>query len=414
MAQNEPPQDLMKQIGKPRPRGWRRVLRWTVIGLVVAGLGVAVFLQVRRPPTPPTYASTPLARGDLAATISATGALRGQDTVAVGAETSGRVSAVHADFNAIVHADQVLVEIDPAQHKAALRQSEAQLLAARAEVKSREASLIEARQAVERTRGMTADGLTSKQALETAEAAARRADAAVAAAQAQVAVAQADVSSRRTALEKTQIKSPLDGVVLSREVEPGQTLAAGMTTPVVFRIARDLRQMEVTIAIDEADVGRAKVGQKATFTVDAWPGRTFPGVLHDIHNVAVTKDNVVTYEALLRVSNDDLLLRPGMTATVSIQTESRTGVLRVPNAALRFAPPSNQRRSMLDGPPKDTSGADHGGKPRVWRVKAGPPQSLEPIEVTVGLTDGEQTEITAPLLAEGDLIATDVLGEALP
>jgi HlyD family secretion protein len=333
----------------------------------------------------------------------------------VGAETSGRVSAVHADFNAIVHADQVLVEIDPAQHKAALRQSEAQLLAARAEVKSREASLIEARQAVERTRGMTADGLTSKQALETAEAAARRADAAVAAAQAQVAVAQADVSSRRTALEKTQIKSPLDGVVLSREVEPGQTLAAGMTTPVVFRIARDLRQMEVTIAIDEADVGRAKVGQKATFTVDAWPGRTFPGVLHDIHNVAVTKDNVVTYEALLRVSNDDLLLRPGMTATVSIQTESRTGgCCACPTPPCGSPPPSNQRRSMLDGPPKDTSGADHGGKPRVWRVKAGPPQSLEPIEVTVGLTDGEQTEITAPLLAEGDLIATDVLGEALP
>lgn len=406
--------DLMKQIGMPRPRGWRRVLRFVVIGLAVSGLGVGVFLQFRSPPASPTYVSAPLTRGDLAATISATGALRGQDTVAVGAETSGRVSAVHADFNDLVHVEQVLVEIDPAQYQASLRQSEAQLLAARAEVQSREASVIEARQAVERARGMTTDGLTSRQSLEAAEAAARRAEAAVAAARAQVAVAQADVSSRRTALEKTQIRSPLDGVVLSREVEPGQTLAAGMTTPVVFRIARDLRQMEVTIAIDEADVGRAKVGQKSTFTVDAWPGRTFPGMLHEIHNVAVTKDNVVTYEALLRVSNDDLSLRPGMTATVTIQTESRTGVLRVANAALRFAPPSNQRRSMLDGPPHDTSGAANDGKPRVWRLKAGTPPTLEPIEVVVGLTDGEQTEITAPQLAEGDLIVTDVSAEAKP
>jgi ribosome biogenesis GTPase len=196
-----------------------------VVGLVVAGIGVGVFLQMRSPPAAPSYVTSPLARGDLAATISATGALRGQDTVAVGAETSGRVSAVNADFNAIVHVNQVLVEIDPAQYQASLRQSEAQLLAARADVTSREASAIEARQAVARLRSMTTDGLSSRQSLEAAEAAARRADAAVAVARAQVAVAQADVSSRRTALEKTQIRSPLDGVVLSREVEPGQTLA---------------------------------------------------------------------------------------------------------------------------------------------------------------------------------------------
>lgn len=343
---HEPPthEEVLTQVGRPVPRGFGR---WWRKGLVAFALLLVVgFVLVRSRSSGPEmrFLTAPVSRGDLAATVTATGSLRGKDTVIIGAETSGQVKAVHVDFNDRVHVGQLLAEIDPSTIQAALVQAEAQLASARASVKNAEATATEARLAAQRSQALAAEGLIAQQTLEAAVAAADRAVAAVESARAQVVVAQGVVESNRTTLGKTEVRSPIDGIVLSRTVEPGQTVVAAMSTPELFTVARDLRAMEVEIAIDEADVGRTKVGQTARFTVDAWPGRSFTGTLRAIHNVAVIKDNVVTYEARLSVENDELLLRPGMTATVTIETDKRSDVITVPNAALRFSP---DRKSVV-------------------------------------------------------------------
>ncbi len=396
--------EVLLKVGAPKPTGAKRVIRQVALGAVVLALvGGLVFWKTRPAPAALKFLTAPVKRGDLAATVSATGTLRGKDTVSVGAETSGRVKSISVDFNDQVKLGQVLAEIDPQQIKAALSQANAQLLAARADVKNRDASAVEAKLNAERTRTLAADGLASKQQLEAAVAAADRAVAASESARAQVTVAEASVESNQTALGKTQVRSPIDGVVLSRDVEVGQALAVAMTTPVLFKVAKDLRLMEVTISIDEADVGRTRTGQHATFTVDAWPGRAFTGELASIHNVAVTKDNVVTYDALLSVNNDELVLRPGMTATVTIATDERKNVLLVPNAALRFSPPSTEHRTMFNGPPGGAPVISD-GKPKVWVLR-----SQQPVEVKVevGLTDGVHTEVRGEGLTETDQVIFD-------
>lgn len=405
-------EEVLREVGKPAPRGLARLVR---PGLFALGLGALAGLAAWRihggPRTETHYLTAAVERGALASTITATGTLQGKDTVSVGAETSGRVKAVFVDFNDAVKAGQVLAEIDPANIKAALAQATAQLAAARANVKNAEATAGEAELAARRTRTMRADGLSSASALETAEAAALRAVASVESARAQVIVAEAQVAANRTSLDKTQVRSPMDGVVLSRSVEVGQALAATMSTPELFTIARDLRQMEVTISIDEADVGQVQAGQKVTFTVDAWPGRTFQGLLRTIHNVAVTNDNVVQYEALLDVPNDALLLRPGMTATVTVHTAERANVLIVPNAALRFTPPATGKargRSPFEppGPPAEvkTKGPSD-DRPRVWTLENGTPHE---VIVQIGLSDGSRSEVTGRELAAGAQVITDV------
>lgn len=398
------PENVREQVGRPAPRGMARFWRRGLVALVL--LLVVAFVLVRGRSSGPEmrFLTAPVSRGDLAATVTATGSLRGKDTVIVGAETSGQVKAVHVDFNDRVHVGQLLAEIDPSTIQAALVQAEAQLAAARASVKNAEATATEARLAAERSQALAAEGLISKQALEAAVAAAERAVAAVLSARAQVVVAQGVVESNRTTLGKTEVRSPIDGIVLSRTVEPGQTVVAAMSTPELFTVARDLREMEVEIAIDEADVGRTKVGQTARFTVDAWPGRSFTGTLRAIHNVAVVKDNVVTYQARLGVENDELLLRPGMTATVTIETDKRTGVIAVPNAALRFSPPKPPKSGGFSPPHGRAPGTRNEG-PRVWVL--GEDGKPSPIPVEVGLTDGVSTEVKAEGLQEGGAVIVD-------
>lgn len=402
--------EVMKQVGSPAKSGKKRTLRiLAVVGVVLA---VALVVAWRLKPSGAQaykFLTTAVKKGDLDATVTATGTLAGKGTVTVGAETSGRVKAVHADFNDEVKAGQVLAEIDPSTIEAALKQAEAQLLSSQANLKNAEATATEQRLNAERTRTLAADGLASKQTLEAANAAADRAEAAVDQAKAQVVVSRASVDSNKTSLSKTQVRSPIDGVVLSRDVEVGQALVAAMSTPEIFTIARDLKDMEVTINIDEADVGRTRVGQHATFTVDAWPNQRFKGELRSIHNVAVTKDNVVTYEAVLSVDNGELLLRPGMTATVTIAVDRREGVLTVPNAALRFTPPSTNKKSAFDGPP-GASIAPKDDRHRVWVLRDGEPKE---VIVETGLTDGIQTEVRGEL-HDGDAVITDAEQRGAP
>jgi HlyD family secretion protein len=371
--------------------------------LVLGGVG-AVVAALRSPPAAPTYLTRKVTRGDLTATVSASGVLRGKDTVSVGAEVSGRVRAVSADFNDRVTTGQLLVEIDPAMLRAQLAQNRAQLLSAKADVKNKRATAAEQRAAAERTKGLAKEGLASAQTLESAVASAERAEAQVEAAEAQVVVAEATVQSTQTSLGKTQIRAPMDGVVLSRDVEVGQTLTAAMSTPVVFKLARNLEDMEVTISIDEADVGHTHEGQRATFTVDAWPGKVFEGALVSIHNVSTTKDNVVTYDALLSVKNDERLLRPGMTATVTIHTDARHDVRMVPNPALRWRPAPTTGPRPAFAPPEDLGPKTSDTRPRVYVLRNGVPQE---VTVTAGLTDGERTELKAGDLAVDDEVIVD-------
>jgi HlyD family secretion protein len=393
-------------------RRWRLARILFVVAALVA-IAAAGYVFSRPRGAGPQYVSVAARRGDLQARVVATGTLQALDQVQVGAEVSGRVLRVNVDFNDRVRSGQVLCQLDPEQWRAAVKQATAQLSANEAALARSRAAKQEVDLALDRTRLLVPEGLATRQALEAATSAALRAQAEVELALAQVAVADAALQSALTSLEKTTIRAPMDGIVLSRAVEPGQTVAATLAAPVLFVLARDLAQMELRINVDEADIGQVGPGQAASFSVDTYPGRRFPARLSSIHNIATTQNNVVTYEARLQVDNSDLALRPGMTATVDIITAERRGVLLVPNAALRFTPPA-LIESSRGGPvpifgrrapaPRATTAVPTG--PRVWvRGEAGPvARQIQP-----GMTDGEWTEVTGGDIQEGDDVLTDIV-----
>ena len=430
-----PPQstEVRRNLGAGKGSRLRRWL-WRLGVLVVLGaiVGGIVFWRMRAAEEPKQqYVTKPTKRGDLQASVTATGNLQGRDTVEVGAEISGTVKAVHVDFNDPVTEGQVLCEIDPEQLAASRKQTRAQLVAAQASYDNSKATAKEAKLTAERKKALYTEGLISQQELEAALAAADRAKAASRSSAAQITVNQASLESAQTKLAKAKIIAPMDGVVLSRSVEVGQTVASSLQAPVLFTLARSLQEMELTVAIDEADIGQVVQGQEATFTVDAFPEQSFKAELKRVHNIGKLVDNVVTYEALLSVKNDDLILRPGMTATATIVTASRKNVLLVPNAALRFKPVQDDEKAGSRGPsmpgvrvrgmPRgrrpggspSASGSAKAGPPggkkgprsKVWVLVDGEPQA---IRVKTGLSDGQFTEIVTGELEEGAEVITDV------
>lgn len=329
----------LSEEGSSRARRTRvRRIAWA-LAVVAAVAAIMLWRAQGRANAAPRYVTTPVERGDLAVTVTATGTLSALDTVEVSSEVSGRVAEVRVDYNDRVRSGQVLAVLNPEQAQARAQEAAAQVEAASAALVRARATAEEARRKLARAQELADAGLLSKDELDTAQATARRAEADVGSAAAQTTVARASLDDVRSALRKTTILSPIDGIVLSRSVEPGQTVAASFQAPVLFTLARDLTQMRLVVAVDEADVGKVREGNPATFTVDAYPGRTFPSRVDSLRNVAKTDQNVVTYEAVLAVDNDDLALRPGMTATANVVTEEKRGVLMVPNAALRFTPP---------------------------------------------------------------------------
>jgi HlyD family secretion protein len=319
-------------------RVWMRRGAWALLVLLV--LAGALFWRARgRAQAAPRYVTTAVERGDLAVVVTATGTLSALDTVEVSSEVSGRVAEVLVDFNHRVKKGQVLAVLDPEQAQARAQEAAAQVEAANAGLVRARATADEARRKLDRAQELAGAGLLSKDELDTAQATARRAEADVGSALAQTTVARASLDDARSALRKTTIASPIDGIVLARSVEPGQTVAASLQAPVLFTLARDLTKMKLVVAVDEADVGKVQEGDGATFTVDAYPGRTFLSRVEQLRNIAKAAENVVTYEAVLSVDNQDMALRPGMTATAEIVTEEKQAVLLVPNAALRFTPP---------------------------------------------------------------------------
>jgi HlyD family secretion protein len=353
--------------------------------------------------------------------VTATGTLSAREAVEVGSEITGRVLKVNVDFNDRVTQGQVLAEIDPEQYQARVQEAGAQLAAASAAVQSSQASATEEELGLTRIRSLHAAGLASQQQLEQAEAAHHRAQAAMATARAQLTSARASMVVSQTSLSKAVIVSPIDGIVLDRRVEPGQTVTSGLQTPVLFTLAADLSELRLDIKVDEADVGQVREGLDATFTVDAYPGRKFSSSVLAVKNMPTADQNVVTYEARLSVDNEEGLLRPGMTATASVIVSHRGQALLVPNSALRFTPPVASRdgpppmplsRLMRGRRPRQSSGdkrsqqgpggsqgrrRGHGG-PAVWVLRGKSPAR---VPVTVGATDGIQTEITGGQLREG-------------
>jgi HlyD family secretion protein len=301
------------------------------------------------------------------------------------------------------------------------RQSQAALELAQAKVKEAEATVIETKNKLRRSRELATKGLCTPEECDAAQAAYARAEAALASAKAQVTQAKAQLDAERTALSKAQIHSPINGIVLKRQIEPGQTVAASLQTPVLFTLAENLAQMELHVAVDEADVGQVEEGQKATFTVDAYPDRTFPAVITQVRFAPQTVEGVVTYETILSVDNADLSLRPGMTATADIVVKQLKNAILVPNVALRFSPPipkaqQAERRglvaSLLPRRPRSSSEdkrkntSANKGQQRVWILRDSQPVA---VPVKTGASNGQMTEILQGDIKPGMQVVVDTI-----
>lgn len=301
------------------------------------------------------YRTGAIDRGTIAVTISATGSLSAISTIDIGAQVSGLVQAVLVDYNDHVRKDQVIARIDPSNLSAKVQQAAGALAAAQAQLAQAQATAKNAQADFTRKTDLGQRQLIAHSDVDAARAARDQADGAVAAAKAQIAAQQAALDSAKLDLEHSLIRSPVDGVVINRSVEPGQTVAASLQTPTLFQIAEDLKQMQSVLAVDEADIGQVRVGERVRFNVDAFPDRDFTGTVKQVRLGATNTQNVITYPVVVTVDNDDLSLLPGMTVNAEIQVSRHDNVLRVPNAALRFKP--------VDAPatPADAAASAHGG-----------------------------------------------------
>lgn len=401
--------------------------RWLLLAgaLVVIAVAGWLLLHSGEDKAAPRYTTEAATVGKLVVKVSATGNLQPTNQVEVGSELSGIVDQVFVDDNDEVKKGQILARLDLSQLQNAVAKSRANFAAVEAQVLQAQATVAEARAALARFRQVSqlSDGkVPSKSEMDSAEANLKRAEASEASARASVTQARASLQSDETNLGKASIRSPIDGVVLARKVDPGQTVAASFQAPVLFTLAEDLAKMELQVDIDEADVGQVEAGQKATFGVDAWPGRQYDAVITRVGFGSQEKEGVISYLAVLKVGNDDLSLRPGMTGTAEITTLTRENALLVPNAALRFTPATTdtaQKKSsgsvvgaLIPRPPSQTKNVEataNGGTPKVWVLQDGQPLA---VEVQTGATNGRVTEITGGSLKAGMQVITEVLDSA--
>jgi HlyD family secretion protein len=336
---------LLTRVG---PSTARRAALLILLGVATLGLVVAGTRVVRSRSalhSTPAYATVKATRSDVRVTVTATGTLEAMTTVEVGSEVTGRLLSVLVDANDLVKKGQLLAVIDPEQLRAAVDESTAQVASAEANIRLARATVVETTKAVERARQQSRDGLVSQKDLEAATASAERADATLATSVASAALARATLSQARSKLDKPKIVSAIDGIVLARDVEPGQTVTAGFSKPLLFKLAQDLAHLRLNVEVDEADIARVREGQEASFAVDAYPDRIFPSRVASLRNEPKTSQGVVTYQGVLSVDNEPRLLRPGMTCTATILSDLRRDVLVVPNAAPSRSPSSNSPRS---------------------------------------------------------------------
>lgn len=352
-------------------------------------------------PEPLGYATEPVTRGDVARTIVTTGSVNPVVTVQVGTYVSGPIQSISCDYNTRVKAGQLCAKIDPRTYQQAVDQAKANLATARAQLRKDEAGLAYAKATYERDRGLLDTGAVSQDALDAEKSAYEQAAAQVRLDRATIDQRQAALESAQVNLDYTAIVSPVNGTVVSRNVDVGQTVAASFQTPTLFLIAQDLTKMQVDTNVSESDVGAARVGQRAAFTVEAYPEKTFEGKVVQVRRAPITVQNVVTYDVVVGCDNPELLLFPGMTADVRIVVEEHRGVLTVSDQALRFEPGGAAGR-----PERAKAGAS---EHRVFLLRDGRPVS---VPVTIGLDDGARVEITGGSLAVGDPVIVDVAHSA--
>ena len=421
--------------------------RWLVLGGAVVAAALFIVLGWNRTAQAQHFTAK-VERGDIRDVVEATGTINAVITVQVGSQVSGTISKLFVDFNSRVHKGDLVALIDPALLKGAVQQAtadlenaRANLIAAGANLEKAKAAFVQAKADYDRTVGLTKDGIMSQQQLDLAKANFDSANAAVGGAQANVTQAEAQVTLKKAALDVAQtnlnytvIRSPIDGTVVARNVDVGQTVAASLQAPTIFTIAQDLTKMLVYAKTDESDVGNIKVGKEVTFKVDAFPKETFRGKVSQVRMNATTVQNVVTYDTIIEFANPDLKLFPGMTAYVTIPVDTVRNVLKLPNTALRYKPPlppeeilaiykqygieGNERRKASEDPAAGDGGSPGGGggaqnQPRtprsdsavVWKLRAD--NTMEPVKVSLGITDHSYTEVAA--VAKGQLKEGDEL-----
>lgn len=361
-------------------------------GAFILILAAAAFLFMRRGGDEPKFRVEKIARGDIVMTVTASGTVNPVTTVLVGTQVSGTIKHLYADFNSRVRRGQLIAQIDPSLFESQVEQAKANLLSARANLEKAEATLVDAGRTMERNRELFGKNLIARSDLDTAETNYETSRAQVGAARAQVAQTEAALKNAQTNLGYTRIVSPVDGTVVSRNVDVGQTVAASFQTPTLFTIAQDLTKMQIDTNVDEADIGKVEVGQKVEFTVDAYPDMVFKGKVGQVRIAPITVQNVVTYDVVITVDNTDLKLKPGMTANVSIIVSEKKDVLKAPNGALRFKPSDKSKSQQLQK------------GPGIWVLERGKPKRLP---VTTGISDGNYTELTSGDLREGQEVIVE-------
>jgi HlyD family secretion protein len=400
------------------------LVRWVGAPLLLAAIAGSTMVALRSDSKSQgvVYTTEVVTRGTLEVLVAATGNLQPTNSVNVGSELSGLVEEVLVEENDHVTKGQVLARLDVSKLSDQITRSEAALASAQAKLAQADATAHEAKANLERLQEvsrLSGGKVPSKTEFATAEATLQRAEAEQSSSRAQVNESRAALSSDRTNLSKASIRSPIDGVILTRSVEPGQAVAAQMQIATLFTIAEDLQQMELEVDVDEADVGGVLDGQTATFSVDAYPNRKYSASVMRVAYGSQTSADVVSYPTVLRVRNDDLSLRPGMTASAEIVTARVEHALLVPNAALRYAPPETNAMpsrsfvaSLMPGPPRfgatrQPKADSKDGQHQIWVLREGQPVG---VVVTVGRTNGRLTEVSGADLREGDEIITESVG----
>ncbi len=367
-----------------------------IVSIVVIILGVVLFFVFNNSNGKQKFITEKISRGDIKSTVSSTGTVNAVTTVQVGTQVSGTIQKLFVDYNSPVRKGQLLAQIDPSILEAQVGQARANLLSAKANLEKSQVMLRDTKTTLERSKTLYAKNFIAKSDLDTSETNYLSATAQIKVSEAQIQQAQAALDSSSINLKYTKILSPVNGTVISRNIDIGQTVAASFQTPTLFTIAQDLTKMQIDTSVDEADIGNVKASQKATFTVDAYPELPFKGKVSVVRNAPITVSNVVTYNAVIVVDNTGLKLKPGMTANVSIETESKQSALRVPNAALRFKPATTAT--------PDQRSANGTKGPGVWILENNKPRN---VKITTGISDGNYTEVTSGELTEGQLIITD-------
>jgi HlyD family secretion protein len=400
----------------------KRIFALIVAILVLAGTGYGFWRWGNSPKESP-YVTMPVQRGNVTQVVSSTGTLQAVVTVLVGSQVSGTIDKLFADFNSKVKAGQVVAQLNQDKFKAAVDQARANLLAAQSNFEKAKVSVGDALRTLERNRELRKRDIMAQSELDAAQTAYDAAVAQLEVNKAQIAQAQAALNQASVDLNNTVIHSPVDGIVISRSVDVGQTVAASLQAPTLFTIANDLAKMEVHTNVDEADVGNVTEGQEVTFTVDAFPARRFRGRVQQVRNAPTVVQNVVTYDAVVRIDNKELLLKPGMTANVQFLVNRKEDVLTIPNMAIRFKPPDqkNEAQELLrqeqsraaptvgarktSRSPGGAGGGGGGRRISIYLLRNG---QAQPVEVQLGITDGSKTELREGELKENDPVIIGV------